>query len=252
MRMFILLPVGGLLVWLIWFKDVGWYWFPLVVLVLMAVAIYMISGALPKKTSVGAEAAAKWRAFRRYLEQIEKYEKVAEQRQIFDSYLPYAVAFGLEESCVGAFANAETPAPRWYAPVWRMGSGPSNRDDTRRWGRDDRDWDWTSATGRSWWDVTGGDRQEEAKGGGDDGSFSLPDWQGTSDHAGRALSRVSDGMLSMFNTAGRALSAMAESAAESDWGSSSGGSRSSSGSRRSFGGGGSRGGSSGGGRRGFR
>jgi uncharacterized membrane protein YgcG len=221
------------------------------VLLLMAVAIYLISGALPRKTAVGAEAAAKWRAFRRYLEQIEKYEKVAEQRQIFDSYLPYAVAFGLEQTWVGAFANAETPAPRWYAPVWRGGSGQGDRDDSRRWGRDDRDWDWTTAASRSWWDVTGGDRESESRGG-DDGGFSLPDWQGTSDHAGRALSRVSDGMLSMFNTAGRALSAMAEAAAESDWGSSSGGGRSSSGHRSSFGGGGSRGGSSGGGRWGFR
>ena len=132
----------------------GWQ----IVLVLMAVAIYLISGALPKKTAVGAEAAAKWRAFRRYLEQIEKYERVAEQRQIFDSYLPYAVAFGLEETWVGAFANAETPAPRWYAPVWRMGSGPRSLSDSRRRGSDDRDWDWTMMTGRSWWDVTGGDR----------------------------------------------------------------------------------------------
>ena len=35
---------------MIWFRDVGWFWFPLVVLVLMAVAIYAISGALPRKT----------------------------------------------------------------------------------------------------------------------------------------------------------------------------------------------------------
>jgi uncharacterized membrane protein YgcG len=252
LRTLILLPICGFLAWLIFFRGTGWFWFPLAVLIAMAVVIYLLSGALPRKTDIGAEAAAKWRAFRRYLEQIEKYEKVTERRQIFDAYLPYAIAFGLEQTWVGAFASAGTPAPRWYTPVWRGGSTPGNRDDARRWERDDRDWDWTLATGRSWWDVTGGDRQSESPDG-DGGGLSLPDWQGTSDHAGRALSRVSDGMLSMFSTAGRALSTMADAAAESDWGSSSGSSgRSSFGSRRSFGGGGSRGGSSGGGRRGFR
>jgi uncharacterized membrane protein YgcG len=253
MRSVILLPIGGFLAWLIFFRGVGWFWFPLGALVVMSLAIYLISGALPRKTRAGAEAAAKWRAFRRYLEDIEKYDKVAERKEIFDDYLPYAIAFGLEQSWVGAFAMTKTPAPRWYAPVWPGGSTSGGWDDTRSRRGDDRDWDGASPTRRSWWDVTGGDRQTEEHGGVGDGGFSLPDWQGTSDHAAHALSRVSDGLLSMFNTAGDALSSMADAAAESDWGSSSGGShRSGGGSRHSFGGGGSRGGSSGGGGRGFR
>lgn len=251
LRSIILIPIGGFLVSWIFFKGIGWIWLPIGVLVVMAVVIYLISGALPRKTQAGAEAAAKWWAFRRYLEQIEKYEKVAEQRQIFETYLPYAIAFGLEQSWVGAFADAGTAAPKWYAPVWRAGTGSPGSDDSRRWRRDDRDWDWTSTMDRSWWDVTGGDRQRESHG--DGGGFGLPDWQGTSDHAGRALSHVSNGLLSMFNTAGNALSSMADAAAKSDWGSSSGSSsHRSSGGHRSFGGGGSRGGSSGGGHRGFR
>jgi uncharacterized membrane protein YgcG len=251
LRLIVLLPIGGFLAWLIFFRGVGWFWFPLGALVVMTVVIYLISGALPRKTRAGAEAAAKWRAFRRYLEEIEKYEKVTERREIFDAYLPYAIAFGLEQSWVGAFANAGTPAPRWYAPVWRGGNLSGDEDDSKRWRRDEREWDWTSTTPRTWWDVTSGDRQSEERDGGDGGGLGLPDWQGTSDHAGRALSRVSDGMLSMFSTTGRALSAIADAAAESDWGSSSGGGGRSGG-RSSFGGGGSRGGSSGGGGRGFR
>jgi hypothetical protein len=248
MRSFVILPIGGLLVWLIFFRGVGWFWFALGALIVLSVVVYLISGALPRKTRVGAEAAAKWRAFRRYLEQIDRYEKVAERKEIFDRYLPYAIAFGLEESWVGAFATAGTPAPGWYAPVW---NGGGTRDDARSWQRDDREWEWASTSKRTWWDVTGGDRQSEERGGGDGGGFALPDWQGTSDHAGHALSRVSDGLLSMFNTAGNALSSMAESAADKDWGSGSGGSHGSSGGRTSFGGGGSSGGSSGGGSRGF-
>ena len=153
------------------------------------------------------------------------------------------------------FAKAETPAPTWYAPIWRGAPATEvdhDSESSRRY-RDDPSWDWGSAVGRSWWDVTGGDQHTESGSSGDGGGLSLPDWQGTSDHAGRALARVSDGILSMFSSAGNALSSMAESAAESDWGSSSNSSRrSSGGSRRSFGGGERRGGSSGGGRRGFR
>jgi predicted membrane protein DUF2207 len=252
--MFILLPIGGFLAWLIFFRGVAWFWFPLSALVVLTVAIYLLSGALPRKTRAGAEAAAKWRAFRRYLAGIEKYDKVAERREIFDTYLPYAVAFGLEQSWVGAFASAGAAAPRWYATVWPGGASPAGGNDSGPRRHDVRGEDWTAATGRSWWDVTGGDRQAEERGGGDGGgfSFSLPDWQGTSDHAERALSHVSDGLLSMFNSAGDALSSMADSAAKSDWGNSSRSSHGSdSGSRHSFGGGGSQGGSSGGGHRGF-
>lgn len=252
LRSFIWLPILGLITWLIFFRGVDWFWLPVGVLATMSVAIYLISGALPRKTPAGAEAAAKWLAFRRYLDRVDDFENVSEKHDIFDTYLPYAIAFGLEESWVTAFARADTPAPAWYAPIWRGGALANRSEDDRR--HDEANVDWGSVVGRSWWDVTGGDQHTESTTSGDGGRFNLPDWQGTSDHAGRALSRVSDGMLSMFNSAGNALSSMADAAADSDWGSSgsSGSRRSSSGSRRSFSGGGSRGGSSGGGRRGFR
>ena len=48
---------------------------------------------MPRKTEAGAEAAAKWKAFRRYLDDIEKYENLNESREIFDRYLPFTVAF---------------------------------------------------------------------------------------------------------------------------------------------------------------
>jgi Predicted membrane protein (DUF2207) len=257
LRLLIFLPIGGVLAWLIFFRGVGWFWFALGAAVVLILAVYLLSGALPKKTRAGAEAAARWRAFRRYLEGVQQYEKVGEQQQIFDKYLPYAIAFGLEASWVNAFADAGTPAPKWYAPVWRGGLSTTDLDDLARRRHLDPDADWTVTTGRSWWDVTGGDRQREESGGGDGGGGrfhlpSLPDWQGTSDHVGQALSHVSNGLLSMFQTTGNVLGSMIDSAAESDWGSSSGSSHhSSSGGHSSFGGGGSHGGSSGGGRRGF-
>lgn len=78
---------------------------------------------MPRKTREGAEAAAKWRAFRRYLESIETYERVAEAKDIFDRYLSYAVAFGLEQSWVTKFASVDADLPKWYGPISGGSSG---------------------------------------------------------------------------------------------------------------------------------
>jgi uncharacterized protein (TIGR04222 family) len=254
LRLFLLAPIAGVVVWLIFFRDVGWFWFPLVASMVIAAVIYLMSGAMPKKTLAGAEAAAKWRAFRRYLQDIERYDKLEERKEIFDQYLPYAIAFGLEESWVSAFAAKGASAPPWYAPDWQGAASDSRSGNSSRWQPRRTGGDWAPTFGGSWWDVTGGDQQKESHGG-DGGGFSLPDWQGTSDHAGRALSNASNGLLSMFSTAGHALGSIANAAAESDWGSSSSSGSSyhssSSSHHSSFGGGGSRGGSSGGGGRGF-
>ena len=49
-------------------------------------------------TLKGAEAAAKWRAFKRYLEDIENRSNLAESQGIFEKYLPYATAMAQRNS----------------------------------------------------------------------------------------------------------------------------------------------------------
>ena len=79
--------------------------------------LVLLSRYMPRKTPEGAEAAARWNAFKRYLENIEKYTDLQEAKDIFDKYLPYAIAFGLEKSYVRKFSQVRTPAPTWYYPV---------------------------------------------------------------------------------------------------------------------------------------
>ncbi|MCS6844923.1 MAG: DUF2207 domain-containing protein [Caldilineales bacterium] len=86
-------------------------------LVLAAVGLAVLSRHMPRKTAKGAEEAAKWLAFKRYLENIEKYTQVAEATDLFDKYLPYAIAFGLDDEWIRKFSQVETPAPPWYVPV---------------------------------------------------------------------------------------------------------------------------------------
>src|SRR5690606_30294236 len=104
-------------------------WFPFVSLLILGVTMLIFAQQMPRRTQAGAEAAAKWEAFRRYLMEIERYQNVEEAKAIFSSYLPYAVAFGLERAWVRKFARVNTPAPHWYGP-WH-GGGPLRRPYTR-------------------------------------------------------------------------------------------------------------------------
>ncbi len=81
--------------------------------VMLALMIYL-ARFFPRKTRQGAEATARWNAFRRYLEHIEKYTGVASAQDQFEKYLPYAVAFGIDKTWVEKFAAVDTPAPTWY------------------------------------------------------------------------------------------------------------------------------------------
>ena len=80
------------------------------------VALLVASGAMPRRTGKGAEEAARWRAFRRYLADIERYTNLSAAKEIFDRYLPYAIAFGLDREWVRKFAEVDAPAPPWYTP----------------------------------------------------------------------------------------------------------------------------------------
>jgi len=84
---------------------------------LVAVSMLILSPFMPKKTVRGATVVAKWQAFKRFLQHIERYTQVADARDQFDLYLPYAIAFGLERSLVEKFAQVNTPAPDWYDPA---------------------------------------------------------------------------------------------------------------------------------------
>ncbi len=98
-------------------SAIGAAFCPPVALAITAVSLFIVSFFMPVKTAKGAEAAAKWKAFKNYLQNIEKYQDIQTAGDIFAQYLPYAVAFGLERSWINKFAAVPTaPVPRWYRP----------------------------------------------------------------------------------------------------------------------------------------
>jgi len=187
-----------------------------VALGLGAVSLLMAGRFMPAKTLKGAEATAKWNAFRNYLQRIEHLKDLKQAADLFEPYLPYAIAFGMNQSWVNKFSRlTEASAPQWYIPY------------PRHYGGD---------VGGGGGGASGGlSRQMPAGSGRASGGL-----QGMSDSLGGGLQSMSDGLSTMLNSTGRVLGS-----APSSSGSSGGGGGGFSGGGFSGGGGG------GGGGRGF-
>lgn len=228
-------------------------WSNLAFLPIAAGAAFFVFGGrlgdiMPRKTVEGAESAAKWKAFRTYLKDMKKRQDLAESKEIFEKYLPYAVAFGLAEEWVQRFAYV--PTPSYYGgsgPLFGGGNvvviGGGNR--RRRGG--------VNPNQPGGWTMVPGDPSMPHGGSGSpDGGGGMPSLQDMSDSAGGGLQSGSDSFFDMLETIGKSFSG------GSGGGSGSFGNFGGGGSHRGFSGGGSRGGGSrgggggGGGRRGFR
>lgn len=85
-------------------------------LFVVAVAILVASRAMPRKTERGAVAAARWKGFKEYLRNIDRYADLEAQKALWDRWLPYAIAFGVDKEYIRKFEGASAPAPGWYIP----------------------------------------------------------------------------------------------------------------------------------------
>lgn len=198
---------------------------PFGALFILGLVLKFVAGHMPKKTRHGAEAAARWLAFKRYLEEIDQYQDVAAAKDIFSKYLPYAVAFELEKSWIQKFEAVDTPAPTWYGPFPRRRHHPY-------------------PAGPVIVGAPGGGGSMTGGGGMPD--VGAPDLQDMSDSFGGSLQDMSDGMFGMFDEASKVFEPYSSSSGRGGgFGGVSFGGGSFSGGGGSFGGGG------GGGGRGF-
>jgi uncharacterized membrane protein YgcG len=192
----------------------------------MAVGVLglIVGQHMPAKTQKGAEEAAKWRAFREYLRNLEKYDTVDTAAAKFEEFLPFAIAFGLEKSWIRRFADVPTMRiPRWYYPVYMGGpySGGYTAGSPYRPPSSGGNWPGELAQA-----PTGGNALDRMSGG-----------------VAAGLMGVSNGLSRMLDSTARAMTSVPQQSSSSG--------RWSSGGRSWSGGGFSGGGSSGGGSRGF-
>ncbi len=90
------------------------------------IAFLVVARIMPHKTKKGAVLAAKGRAFRNYLEHLERYSSVEQAKSLFEKYLPYATAFGISKEWMKKFAAVNAPMPTWYT-LHTYHQGSSNR-----------------------------------------------------------------------------------------------------------------------------
>ncbi len=153
-----------------------------------AIGLMILSRYMPRRTGKGADAVARWKAFKRYLQNLEKYARVGEATGIFERYLPYAVAFGLEKDWIRKFERVDAPAPTWWIPY---GAGRGYGRPIYQGGR--------SLGGEPAGSRVPGHAAPTAREGG------APSLEGMSRGMGTSLAGMSAGLGSMLSQAGRTL-----------------------------------------------
>lgn len=194
-----------------------------------AFGFLILSRFMPKKTDGGSESAARWLAFKRYLKDIDRYTDLEAQKEIWDRWLPYAIAFGVDKAYIRKFEKVDAPAPGWYIP------NPTLYGPYRRW------YYGNAGTGPIPGESDGGGMGRLARPGSEGGGLG----GGLSDASrglGSSLSSMSAGLGSMLTSASSTMTSRPASSSSGGGWSSSGGGFSGGG----FSGGGGSGGGSGG------
>jgi uncharacterized membrane protein len=84
--------------------------------VLIAIIIMVVGSQMPARTFAGARTLEKVLGFGEFLERVEKdrFERVVKTPEMFERFLPYAMAFGVDKQWARAFQDIYTTPPSWY------------------------------------------------------------------------------------------------------------------------------------------
>jgi len=86
---------------------------------LTGVIVLIFGWLLPARTSKGVRTLAKVLGFREFLRRVEKdhIDRLEKAPELFEKYLPYAMALKVEKTWTQAFARISVPPPKWYQGV---------------------------------------------------------------------------------------------------------------------------------------
>jgi len=78
--------------------------------------VVAFSRIMPARTVAGARTLERLLGFEEFLARVEKdrFERVVKTPEMFERYLPFAMAFGVERKWAKAFQNIYREPPRWY------------------------------------------------------------------------------------------------------------------------------------------
>lgn len=101
--------------------DQGWLWFDPLAIAVGGVGsgliILLFGLAMAARTEKGARAREAALGFREFLTKVEsdRYRRMITGPEMFERYLPHAMAFGVEGRWSRAFENLYREPPQWYA-----------------------------------------------------------------------------------------------------------------------------------------
>ncbi len=90
---------------------------PGLAMIVTGIALIIISTWMPRRTSKGAMEAARWRAFKRHLENLKKYNDLGNAQEILDRYFAYAVALDVDHVVLKQAEDLGALAPIWILPT---------------------------------------------------------------------------------------------------------------------------------------
>jgi uncharacterized membrane protein len=120
------LPILGF-IWLLTLRRTFTMFDPRAVILaaVFSVGILLVFGYLmPARTVAGARAREATLGFKEFLSRVEedRYKKMITSPELFERYLPYAMAFGVADKWAKAFQDIYREPPQWYSG----GTGPFN------------------------------------------------------------------------------------------------------------------------------
>jgi hypothetical protein len=82
-----------------------------------AIVIFLYGMVMPARTEKGARAREAALGFREFLSRVEsdRYRRMVTSPEMFERYLPYAMAFGVEGRWAAAFDDLYREPPDWYS-----------------------------------------------------------------------------------------------------------------------------------------
>lgn len=118
--------IFGVLFYFFTFMSLFASFFILIILGFAGLVLLPLSPHVQVTTPEGSQEAAKWRAFKKYLSNLQNYTDLEEAASKFQEYLPYAIAFGIDQSWIRRFShvrdrNINIPTPEWYFPYYYGG-----------------------------------------------------------------------------------------------------------------------------------
>jgi uncharacterized membrane protein len=84
--------------------------------ILSALILFVFAQIMPARTVEGARAREATLGFKEFLERVDsdRYKRMITSPEMFERYLPFAMAFGVEEKWARAFENIYREPPTWY------------------------------------------------------------------------------------------------------------------------------------------